>query len=49
MHPGSTLYLTGIFLSLKALTVHDTKKCQAWDLGTNFFLCEDDVVNERNR
>uniref|UniRef100_A0A8C6RNF2 Ubiquitin-like modifier-activating enzyme 6 n=1 Tax=Nannospalax galili TaxID=1026970 RepID=A0A8C6RNF2_NANGA len=36
-------------LFLKALTIHDTQKCQGWDLGTNFFLCEDDVVNERNR
>ncbi|XP_031198770.1 ubiquitin-like modifier-activating enzyme 6 [Mastomys coucha] len=38
-----------VLAGIKALTIHDTKKCQAWDLGTNFFLCEDDVVNERNR
>ncbi|ERE90403.1 ubiquitin-like modifier-activating enzyme 1-like protein [Cricetulus griseus] len=38
-----------VLAGIKALTIHDTKKCQAWDLGTNFFLCEDDVTNERNR
>ncbi|XP_058136551.1 ubiquitin-like modifier-activating enzyme 6 [Dasypus novemcinctus] len=38
-----------VLAGIKALTIHDTKKCQAWDLGTNFFLCEDDVVNMRNR
>lgn len=44
------LFLTSTFsLFLQALTIHDTEKCKAWDLGTNFFLCEDDVVNMRNR
>ncbi|XP_066135673.1 ubiquitin-like modifier-activating enzyme 6 [Saccopteryx bilineata] len=38
-----------VLAGIKALTIHDVKKCQAWDLGTNFFLCEDDVVNMRNR
>uniref|UniRef100_A0A8D2BUJ7 Gonadotropin-releasing hormone receptor n=1 Tax=Sus scrofa TaxID=9823 RepID=A0A8D2BUJ7_PIG len=38
-----------VLAGIKALTIHDTEKCQAWDLGTNFFLCEDDVVNSRNR
>ncbi|XP_045387608.1 ubiquitin-like modifier-activating enzyme 6 isoform X2 [Lemur catta] len=38
-----------VLAGIKALTIHDTEKCQAWDLGTNFFLCEDDVVNKRNR
>ncbi|XP_077877477.1 ubiquitin-like modifier-activating enzyme 6 isoform X4 [Ictidomys tridecemlineatus] len=38
-----------VLAGIKALTIHDTEKCQAWDLGTNFFLCEDDVVNGRNR
>ncbi|XP_036618999.1 ubiquitin-like modifier-activating enzyme 6 [Trichosurus vulpecula] len=38
-----------VLAGIKALTVHDTKQCQAWDLGTNFFICEDDVVNRRNR
>ncbi|KAK1345893.1 hypothetical protein QTO34_008358 [Cnephaeus nilssonii] len=38
-----------VLAGIKALTIHDVEKCQAWDLGTNFFLCEDDVVNMRNR
>uniref|UniRef100_A0A8I3MXS4 SUMO-activating enzyme subunit 1 n=1 Tax=Canis lupus familiaris TaxID=9615 RepID=A0A8I3MXS4_CANLF len=38
-----------VLAGIKALTIHDTEKCQTWDLGTNFFLCEDDVVNRRNR
>uniref|UniRef100_A0A8C5LD22 Ubiquitin-like modifier-activating enzyme 6 n=1 Tax=Jaculus jaculus TaxID=51337 RepID=A0A8C5LD22_JACJA len=38
-----------VLAGIKALTIHDTEKCQAWDLGTNFFLCEDDVVSGRNR
>ncbi|KAB1282189.1 Ubiquitin-like modifier-activating enzyme 6 [Camelus dromedarius] len=38
-----------VLAGIKALTIHDTEKCQAWDLGTNFFLCEDDIVNMRNR
>lgn len=38
-----------VLAGIKALTIHDTEKCQAWDLGTNFFLCEDDVINMKNR
>ncbi|XP_038615051.1 ubiquitin-like modifier-activating enzyme 6 [Tachyglossus aculeatus] len=38
-----------VLAGIKALTVHDTKQCQAWDLGSNFFLQEDDVRNLRNR
>ncbi|PNI82595.1 UBA6 isoform 4, partial [Pan troglodytes] len=38
-----------VLAGIKAVTIHDTEKCQAWDLGTNFFLSEDDVVNKRNR
>nr|XP_033770664.1 ubiquitin-like modifier-activating enzyme 6 isoform X2 [Geotrypetes seraphini] len=34
---------------VKALTVHDTKQCQTWDLGTSFFIWEEDVKNQRNR
>jgi ubiquitin-activating enzyme E1-like protein 2 len=34
---------------LQALTIHDSEKCQPWDLGTNFFLWEVDVVSGRNR
>ncbi|XP_051822587.1 ubiquitin-like modifier-activating enzyme 6 [Antechinus flavipes] len=38
-----------VLAGIKALTIHDTKQCQAWDLGTNFFICEDDVINRRTR
>uniref|UniRef100_F7AN44 Ubiquitin-like modifier-activating enzyme 6 n=1 Tax=Monodelphis domestica TaxID=13616 RepID=F7AN44_MONDO len=38
-----------VLAGIKSLTIHDTKQCQAWDIGTNFFICEDDVVNRRNR
>uniref|UniRef100_A0A8C4TLA9 E1 ubiquitin-activating enzyme n=1 Tax=Erpetoichthys calabaricus TaxID=27687 RepID=A0A8C4TLA9_ERPCA len=32
-----------------ALTVHDTKKCETWDLGTNFFIREEDILTQRSR
>ncbi|XP_044536404.1 ubiquitin-like modifier-activating enzyme 6 [Gracilinanus agilis] len=38
-----------VLAGIKSLTIHDTKLCHAWDIGTNFFICEDDVVNRRNR
>ncbi|ETE60713.1 Ubiquitin-like modifier-activating enzyme 6, partial [Ophiophagus hannah] len=39
----------GVEIGIKALTIHDTKQCKTWDLGTNFFAREDDVLNVRNR
>ncbi|KAG8139692.1 hypothetical protein E2320_002448, partial [Naja naja] len=38
-----------VLAGIKALTIHDTKQCKTWDLGTNFFAREDDVLNVRNR
>uniref|UniRef100_A0A8D0GKS4 Ubiquitin-like modifier-activating enzyme 6 n=1 Tax=Sphenodon punctatus TaxID=8508 RepID=A0A8D0GKS4_SPHPU len=38
-----------VLAGIKALTIHDTKQCRTWDLGSNFFVHEDDVVNLRNR
>ncbi|RXM36825.1 Ubiquitin-like modifier-activating enzyme 6 [Acipenser ruthenus] len=38
-----------VLAGVKAVTVHDTKKCETWDLGTNFFIHEDDVLNRRKR
>uniref|UniRef100_F7GVQ7 E1 ubiquitin-activating enzyme n=1 Tax=Macaca mulatta TaxID=9544 RepID=F7GVQ7_MACMU len=38
-----------VFLSGMGGLGLEIEKCQAWDLGTNFFLSEDDVVNKRNR
>nr|XP_008123647.1 PREDICTED: ubiquitin-like modifier-activating enzyme 6 [Anolis carolinensis] len=38
-----------VLAGIKTLTIHDTKQCKAWDLGTNFFVHEDDILNLRNR
>ncbi|XP_069486598.1 ubiquitin-like modifier-activating enzyme 6 isoform X1 [Ambystoma mexicanum] len=38
-----------VLAGIKALTIHDTKPCQTWDLGPNFFIREEDVKNQRNR
>ncbi|KAM6220901.1 ubiquitin-like modifier-activating enzyme 6 [Rhynchocyon petersi] len=38
-----------VLAGIKALTIHDTEICQPWDLGTNFFICENDVLKRRNR
>ncbi len=33
----------------QAVTLHDTKLCETWDLGSNFFISQDDVLNQRMR
>ncbi|XP_077158990.1 ubiquitin-like modifier-activating enzyme 6 [Paroedura picta] len=38
-----------VLAGIKALTIHDTQQCKSWDLGTNFFVREDDVLNCRHR
>ncbi|XP_038660375.1 ubiquitin-like modifier-activating enzyme 6 [Scyliorhinus canicula] len=38
-----------ILAGIKTLTIHDTKSSETWDLGTNFFLHDDDVASHRNR
>ncbi|XP_063314807.1 ubiquitin-like modifier-activating enzyme 6 [Pelobates fuscus] len=38
-----------VLAGIKALTIHDTRTCETWDLGTNFFIKEKDVKNQRNR
>ncbi|XP_007423312.1 ubiquitin-like modifier-activating enzyme 6 [Python bivittatus] len=38
-----------VLAGIKGLTIHDTKQCKTWDLGTNFFVHEDDVLKLRNR
>ncbi|XP_078287431.1 ubiquitin-like modifier-activating enzyme 6 [Rhinoraja longicauda] len=38
-----------ILAGIKALTIHDTKPSETWDLGSNFFLHEDDIASQRNR
>ncbi|XP_017263438.1 ubiquitin-like modifier-activating enzyme 6 [Kryptolebias marmoratus] len=34
---------------VKAVTLHDTKLCEAWDLGSNFFVRKEDVSSQRGR
>uniref|UniRef100_A0AAZ3Q6C4 Ubiquitin-activating enzyme E1 C-terminal domain-containing protein n=1 Tax=Oncorhynchus tshawytscha TaxID=74940 RepID=A0AAZ3Q6C4_ONCTS len=38
-----------VLAGVKVLTLHDTKLCETWDLGSNFFLRQDDVLTQRNR
>uniref|UniRef100_A0A3Q4HVX8 E1 ubiquitin-activating enzyme n=1 Tax=Neolamprologus brichardi TaxID=32507 RepID=A0A3Q4HVX8_NEOBR len=30
-----------------AVTLHDTKQCETWDLGSNFFIRKEDVLSQR--
>uniref|UniRef100_A0A673GJJ0 E1 ubiquitin-activating enzyme n=1 Tax=Sinocyclocheilus rhinocerous TaxID=307959 RepID=A0A673GJJ0_9TELE len=32
-----------------AVTLHDCKRCEVWDLGTNFFIREEDVHSQKKR
>uniref|UniRef100_A0A8D0ALZ6 Ubiquitin-like modifier-activating enzyme 6 n=1 Tax=Sander lucioperca TaxID=283035 RepID=A0A8D0ALZ6_SANLU len=34
---------------LNAVTLHDTKQCETWDLGSNFFIRQEDVLSQRRR
>ncbi|MED6273643.1 Ubiquitin-like modifier-activating enzyme 6 [Characodon lateralis] len=34
---------------VKSVTLHDTKKCETWDLGCNFFIRNEDVLSHRSR
>ncbi|OCU00116.1 hypothetical protein XELAEV_18005901mg [Xenopus laevis] len=38
-----------VLAGIKTLTVHDNRKCEMWDLGTNFFIKEEDVKHKKNR
>ncbi|XP_075463762.1 ubiquitin-like modifier-activating enzyme 6 [Ascaphus truei] len=38
-----------VLAGIKALTIHDTRHCETWDLGTNFFIREEDVKAKKNR
>uniref|UniRef100_A0A667YQ29 Ubiquitin like modifier activating enzyme 6 n=1 Tax=Myripristis murdjan TaxID=586833 RepID=A0A667YQ29_9TELE len=33
-----------VLAGIKAVTLHDSKQCETWDLGSNFFIRQDDVV-----
>uniref|UniRef100_A0A6Q2XRA5 Ubiquitin-like modifier-activating enzyme 6 n=1 Tax=Esox lucius TaxID=8010 RepID=A0A6Q2XRA5_ESOLU len=38
-----------VLAGVKAVTLHDTKQCETKDLGCNFFIRQDDVLNHRKR
>uniref|UniRef100_A0A3B3SSI9 E1 ubiquitin-activating enzyme n=1 Tax=Paramormyrops kingsleyae TaxID=1676925 RepID=A0A3B3SSI9_9TELE len=38
-----------VLAGVKAVTVHDTKLCETWNLGTNFFIREEDVLSQMKR
>uniref|UniRef100_A0A3B1IMX7 Ubiquitin like modifier activating enzyme 6 n=1 Tax=Astyanax mexicanus TaxID=7994 RepID=A0A3B1IMX7_ASTMX len=38
-----------VLAGVKAVTLHDSRQCDVWDLGTNFFIREEDVQNQRKR
>uniref|UniRef100_A0A672IL09 Ubiquitin-like modifier-activating enzyme 6 n=1 Tax=Salarias fasciatus TaxID=181472 RepID=A0A672IL09_SALFA len=37
------------FVAVQAVTLHDTKQCETWDLGCNFFIRKEDVLSQRRR
>nr|XP_046269244.1 ubiquitin-like modifier-activating enzyme 6 [Scatophagus argus]XP_046269252.1 ubiquitin-like modifier-activating enzyme 6 [Scatophagus argus] len=38
-----------VLAGVKAVTLHDTKQCETWDLGSNFFIHKEDVMSQRRR
>ncbi|KAM7419181.1 hypothetical protein PAMA_016345 [Pampus argenteus] len=38
-----------VLAGVKAVTLHDTKRCETWDLGSNFFIRKEDVLSQRRR
>ncbi|KAG8014818.1 Ubiquitin-like modifier-activating enzyme 6, partial [Nibea albiflora] len=38
-----------VHVCVQAVTLHDTKQCETWDLGSNFFIRKDDVLSQRTR
>uniref|UniRef100_A0A3Q3RH31 E1 ubiquitin-activating enzyme n=1 Tax=Mastacembelus armatus TaxID=205130 RepID=A0A3Q3RH31_9TELE len=34
---------------ITAVTLHDTKQCDTWDLGSNFFIRKEDVLSQKKR
>ncbi|XP_029948968.1 ubiquitin-like modifier-activating enzyme 6 [Salarias fasciatus] len=38
-----------VLAGVKAVTLHDTKQCETWDLGCNFFIRKEDVLSQRRR
>uniref|UniRef100_A0A3P8V478 Ubiquitin-like modifier-activating enzyme 6 n=1 Tax=Cynoglossus semilaevis TaxID=244447 RepID=A0A3P8V478_CYNSE len=38
-----------VLAGVKAVTLHDVKQCETWDLGSNFFIRKEDVLSQRKR
>ncbi|XP_068606658.1 ubiquitin-like modifier-activating enzyme 6 [Brachionichthys hirsutus] len=38
-----------VLAGVKIITLHDTKQCETWDLGSNFFIRKEDVLSQRRR
>ncbi|KAM3624083.1 uncharacterized protein V6R79_018735 [Siganus canaliculatus] len=38
-----------VLAGVKAVTLHDTKQCETWDVGVNFFIRKEDVLNQKRR
>ncbi|XP_051983548.1 ubiquitin-like modifier-activating enzyme 6 [Xyrauchen texanus] len=38
-----------VLAGVKVVTLHDFKQCEVWDLGTNFFIREEDVHSHKKR
>ncbi|KAI5087744.1 ubiquitin-like modifier-activating enzyme 6, partial [Silurus meridionalis] len=38
-----------VLAGVKMVTLHDSKQCDVWDLGTNFFIREEDVKSQKMR
>uniref|UniRef100_A0A3Q3W5P7 Ubiquitin-like modifier-activating enzyme 6 n=1 Tax=Mola mola TaxID=94237 RepID=A0A3Q3W5P7_MOLML len=36
-----------VLAGVKAVTLHDTKLCEIWDLGCNFFIRKEDALSQR--
>ncbi|XP_030643913.1 ubiquitin-like modifier-activating enzyme 6 isoform X2 [Chanos chanos] len=38
-----------VLAGVKSVTLHDNKPCETWDLGTSFFVREEDIQNQKKR
>uniref|UniRef100_A0A4W4HDJ9 E1 ubiquitin-activating enzyme n=1 Tax=Electrophorus electricus TaxID=8005 RepID=A0A4W4HDJ9_ELEEL len=38
-----------VLAGVKVVTLHDSRLCDVWDLGTNFFIREEDVQKQKKR
>ncbi|XP_066516010.1 ubiquitin-like modifier-activating enzyme 6 isoform X2 [Hoplias malabaricus] len=38
-----------VLAGVKGVTLHDSRQCDIWDLGTNFFIREEDVHSQKKR